>query len=225
MSDVKEVAGFKWFVPDEPFRNLPLEDWERSHRDWLIRNIPKGGTFIDIGANTGIYAITLAHHFERVLAIEPASENAEVLRENMKLNDIKNIYIYEYAAWDENRLIDFHQCVEKDLASAAVASDDPKPYGLIPVKTTRVLAVRIDSLQELGDVTAVKIDVEGGEARVILGMLETIRRCKPVMLIEVHEEPMLNFIRTFMQILGYELENPDEFKRLAVLRFVPKGGK
>jgi len=224
MSEVREVAGFKWFVPDEPFRNLPLEDWERRHRDWVIQHIPKGGTFIDIGANSGAYAITLAKHFDHVFAIEPAHGNIVVLQENIHLNGINNITVMGYAAWDDNRMIDFHQCVENDLASAAVASDDPKPYGLTPVKTVRVQAVRIDDLR-FNDVTAVKIDVEGGEGHVLLGMLETIKRCKPIMLIEVHEEGLMTFIRTLMQVLGYELENPEEFKRLALLRFIPKGGK
>lgn len=224
MSEVREVAGYKWFVPDEPYRNLPLEDWERRHRDWVIQNIPKGRFFLDIGANSGAYAVTLAHHFDRVAAIEPAPGNVHVLRQNIRLNNINNIMVFEFAAWDEHRMIDFHQCVENDLASAAVASDDPRPYGLTPVKTIQVRAITIDEL-EFYNVAAVKIDVEGGEGHVVLGMLDTIRREKPVMLIEVHEEGMLSFIKGLMETLGYELENPEEFKRLALLRFVRKGGK
>jgi FkbM family methyltransferase len=224
MSEVKEVAGYKWFVPDEPYRNLPLEDWERRHRDWVIQHVPKKGTFIDIGANSGAYAVTLAHHFESVVAVEPAPENVRVLAQNIRLNGIENIVIVQYAAWDECRMIDFHQCLLNDLASAAVASDDPKPYGLTPVKTTRIQAATIDSFHFTG-VSAVKIDVEGGEGHVLLGMLDTIRREKPVMLIEVHEEGMLSFIKGLMETLGYELENPEEFKRLALLRFIRKGGK
>lgn len=224
MSEVREVAGYKWFVPDEPYRNLPLEDWERRHRDWVIQNIPKGRNFIDIGANSGAYAITLAKHFDHVFAVEPARGNIDVLQENIHLNGITNITIMPYAAWDEDRMINFHQCVENDLASAAVASDDPLPYGLTPIKTVRVPAITIDS-RWFTDVAVVKIDVEGGEGHVLLGMLDTIRRDKPVMLIEVHEEGMLPFIKGLMETLGYELENPEEFKRLALLRFKPKGGK
>lgn len=223
MREVREVAGYKWFIPNEPYRNLPLEDWERRHRDWIIQHVPKDGVFIDIGANSGAYAITLAHHFEHVFAIEPAPGNIRVLSENMSLNGIRNITVIECAAWDESRMIDFHQCVENDLASAAVASDDPKPYGLTPIKTVRVPAATIDSFK-FTNVAAVKIDVEGGEGHVLLGMLETIRRERPVMLIEVHEEGMLSFVKGLMETLRYELENPEEFVRLALLRFTPKGG-
>ena len=48
----------------------------------------------------------------------------------------------------------------------------------------RVAACRLDD-EPVGDVGFLKIDVEGFERAVIEGALETIRRCKPVMLVEI----------------------------------------
>jgi FkbM family methyltransferase len=221
MSEVREVGGFKWFVPDEPYRNLPLDDWEVLERLWVRDNTPAGGVFLDIGANSGIYSIFLASHFDDVVAIEPDEMNVRVLRENMKLNRIENIKILQVAAWSEGRMISYHQVIEGDTSSAAVAWDGPHPY-LPPIKTTKVQAIRVDSLDM--DPAVVKIDVEGAELHVLLGAIQTIRRCRPVMLLELHDVKHMEFANTLMDLLGYELLNPEHFKPLRVLVYRHKEG-
>jgi len=49
-----------------------------------------------------------------------------------------------------------------------------------------VPTIALDSL-DLNDVTAIKIDVEGAEAEVLLGARETLRRCRPVLSVEIEE--------------------------------------
>lgn len=219
---VREAGGYKWFVPDFRFRNLPLEDWERPERDWIRANIPKGGVFLDIGANSGAYCIPLADHFETVYAIEPATDNIQVLKENARLNGVENLIILQQAAWSDWKTLRYHQVMEGDVSSGALACDGPYPYGLIPVSTTEVKAAPIDDL-DIGP-SVVKIDVEGGEIHVLLGMVRTISRCRPVILVELHEERFIEFTKILMDVLGYRLENPENAKRLRVLIFRPKKG-
>lgn len=218
---IKTVAGFDWFVPDEPYRNLPLDDWEVLERLWIRDNTPPGGIFLDIGANSGIYSISLASHFKRVIAIEPDKMNVQVLRENMRLNHIENIEVHRVAAWSKCQMISYHQVIEGDTSSAAVAWDGPHPY-MQAIKTTEVEAVTVDSLDM--DPAVIKMDVEGAELHVLLGAIQTIQRCHPVMLIELHDVKHMEFTKLLMELLGYELLNPEHFKPLRVLVYRHREG-
>lgn len=219
---VKEVGGHKWFVPDFPFRNLPLEDWEKAERDWILKNTAKGGVLLDIGANAGAYSITLARHFETVYAVEPAEDNIRVLVENARLNGVENLVVLPYAAWHSWHHLQLQQVIEGDVSSGAVAWDGANPFGMEPVKTFEVAGVPLDDTGI--EPTVVKIDTEGAEIHVILGLVRTIAMYRPIMLIEVHDERFLEFTKLLMEVFGYELVNPEHFARLRVLIFRPKEG-
>ena len=60
----------------------------------------------------------------------------------------------------------------------------------MPGKYTHLHPVHAISVDELGlDVSYVKMDVEGSEAETLQGMTETIRRCKPKMLVSAYHKP------------------------------------
>ena len=65
----------------------------------------------------------------------------------------------------------------------AIRRDDPR---VDAVDTWTVPTIRLDSLG-FTDVTAIKIDVEGAEEETLRGALETLRRCRPVLSIEIEE--------------------------------------
>jgi FkbM family methyltransferase len=65
----------------------------------------------------------------------------------------------------------------------AVMRDDPRVEA---VERWTVPALTLDSLA-LADVTAVKIDVEGAEEEVLRGSLDLLRRCRPILSIEIEE--------------------------------------
>jgi FkbM family methyltransferase len=65
----------------------------------------------------------------------------------------------------------------------AISRADPRVDG---VDTWAVPAIPLDSLA-LTDVTAIKVDVEGAEEEMLRGALGTLRRCSPVLSIEIEE--------------------------------------
>jgi FkbM family methyltransferase len=199
---VVEAEGFKWFKPEGKFRNLPLEGWEKAFRDWVLEEIPKGGVFVDVGANVGLWTVTLAQHFDWVWAIEPHPDNLSVLRKNLMLNGIQGkVVVVEAAAWDKDGTVLLKQTLADDLASA-ISTTNYLPRA--PVRTLEVPSVRIDSLKTMANF--VKIDVEGGEMEVLKGMVGTIAMYRPYFFVEVH--PMtgqhpLN-VKALFASMGYE---------------------
>src|SRR5205814_10617535 len=72
----------------------------RMHR-LFDRAIRPGATVIDVGANIGyntVYAAGLTGANGRVIAVEPASDNIRVLRENLGANPIENVTVHQCAA-------------------------------------------------------------------------------------------------------------------------------
>ena len=53
--------------------------------------------FIDIGSHMGFYTVNLSQLVKSVFSFEPIIENFNQLKENMKINNFKNVKIYNLA--------------------------------------------------------------------------------------------------------------------------------
>jgi FkbM family methyltransferase len=162
---------------------------ESAVQEAMVRHLPRGGVFYDIGANLGFFSLLAAHlsglDEGRVYAFEAAPDNAEAIRVNAALNQIPNVEVRAVAVSDRSgrgRL----QIVDDQSWSKLVE------YGEHPF-TERVIdvpLVAIDDLiggGELPPPTVVKIDVEGAELAVLDGMRETISRHRPAIICELHD--------------------------------------
>jgi len=90
--------------------------------------------------------------------------------------------------------------VAKDYAGIAAA--DPRVEQIL---RWDVDVVALDSLR-LADVTAMKVDAEGAEEEVLRGAEATLRRCMPVLTVEIEERHRMGSTRAvpdFLAGLGY----------------------
>ncbi len=154
----------------------------------IIREyVTAGDTVYDIGANIGYVSLSLAKSVGpsgRVIAFEPIPKNADDFRENIKINHITNVRLLEFAASDQSgeavvRIAD-------NLATASLVWHRKNPSATqLTIKT-----VQIDQLVEAGELSYprfVKIDVEGAEGNVLMGMRQTVAAAMPVLFIESSE--------------------------------------
>lgn len=131
----------------------------------------EGGTLLDVGAYTGIYAIAAAQEGGRVMAFEPMPKCAARMRENAALNGVT--FPIGLCAVTDRYSPSVHMKSSRDLSSAARVSGD----GMM------VPATRMDDMA-FTDVRAIKIDVEGHEQAVLRGAMDAIRRCRPAIIVE-----------------------------------------
>jgi FkbM family methyltransferase len=149
------------------------------------RLLEPGMTFVDAGSNKGDFALIGAKVMNdegRVLAFEPAPENARWIRASIELNGYECISVFELALSDTEGHVPlylgewsgWHSLVPKREAGES-----------IEVETRTLDSV----LAGTGDphVDVLKIDVEGAELQVLCGAAETLadRRLRAV-LVEVH---------------------------------------
>jgi FkbM family methyltransferase len=175
---------------------------QRAIRDYVV----EGDTVYDIGANLGYVSLSLAKQVGpngRVIAFEPVPRNIELLRRNIELNGLRNISMLEFAASDKSGEAVIR--LAENLATASMVWHRNNPAATeLSIKT-----VAVDDLVAAGDLAYpafVKIDVEGAEGPVLLGMRLTLAVSKPVLFVECSDasrESAWNLLRE----LGYRCQS------------------
>ena len=155
------------------------------HAARLLQSVLRpGDLFVDVGANIGIYTILAAEVGARVVAVEPASDTADLLERNVRLNGLEErVRIERVAVGARSGTARFTQGndvlnrVLDDPTSPTTGDDEPAP----PFLTLRAKGFETVPVRTLGElvgdefVAAVKIDVEGRELHVLEGAAALLR--------------------------------------------------
>jgi FkbM family methyltransferase len=136
--------------------------------------------YIDVGANAGNHALFMARLVSRVHAFEPYPRVRTQLEENITLNGIGNITVYPFGLSNEDATLPFYAAPDSNLGAASFFADhkqDNYYLGDMQLKCGDAL--------HLPKIDILKADVEGFEKFVLEGLAETIRRDRPLMIVEL----------------------------------------
>lgn len=155
--------------------------------------LPDGAVVVDAGANIGLISVPLAHHLRprggTVLAFEPQRLIFYMLAGNTAIAGLENLVCHQMALSSEPGTlvvprVDPHS--QRDFGMVSLQRD-PGNEEALELDGEPVTAMTIDMLG-LVQLDLLKIDVERMELDVLAGAEETIRRCRPVIWIEVWPE-------------------------------------
>lgn len=172
-----------------------LGEYESPHLNALLSFLPDGGTFVDIGANIGYFAVSIGNRRRkdgsRVYAFEPLPVNYEALLANIKLNHLQEVVSsYRIALSNIDAPLTMQVIAfDTDQTANAVVLGGWDGYPHVKLRC-EVPAKRFDdwiAAHDLGRIDVVKIDVEGHELQVFEGMIETLRKYRPVIYAECNE--------------------------------------
>lgn len=165
----------------------------------LMDNLHEGMRIADVGANLGYFALQEAKAVGPkgiVYAIEPISQNFFLLKQNVALNNLKNIQVFNLAIGDEDGSLDLFLSYASNWASAFKTPINIDQKITVPSK-------RLDTfLKDKGKVDLVRMDVEGYETKIVDGMEETLKQKNLTLFIEIH--PLFtgkNSCKAFLQKL------------------------
>jgi FkbM family methyltransferase len=138
--------------------------------------LPKGGTFVDAGANIGFYSVLAARLVGttgRVIAFEMMPDTAAILRHHVALNAAERIEIVENALSDRNgEMVTASVEPGKHGQASIIASVSPDGRVAIEVAT-----VTLDTaLAGSGPIDVLKMDLEGAEHLALMGADEILGR-------------------------------------------------
>ena len=152
-------------------------------RETMRRLAPnQSGVFVDVGANVGEYSFFMSHYSKEVHAFEPYEPVLQRFRGMIKLNGIENIKIYPVGLGSKAAKIPFYKPPETALGGGSFVED----FHSFNKKGEELEIMTGDeALKKVGAVRLIKIDVEGYEKEVLLGLKETLARHRPVILFEL----------------------------------------
>ena len=186
----------------------------------LDRMLGPDFVFFDIGANEGEHTVFCAKRLSRgkVYSFEPNSKIFDRLNQNLDLNAFQSrVSSHRIGLGRETASLPLY-------GSSGPESDGSKNEGLsslharagVSAVLEEIRVVRLDDFvrdQKLDRLDMMKIDVEGSELAVLEGGVETIRRFRPLILIEVSEKTSIAAGYSTQQLLsylsgfGYQFEN------------------
>jgi len=171
---------------------MGIMNFVSHYENWLDEILPKlideeDAVFLDIGANTGQTMIKVLPRFPNVryFAVEPNTHCVSYLHALCEANSFRNVKILEYALSDspgEAVLLTRYQ--DDILATTTHSFRKFTKYAIkkqVPMTTGDALM----EAENLTKVSVIKIDVEGGEAKVIDGFLNTIKKFQPYIICEI----------------------------------------
>lgn len=137
-----------------------------------VRVKPQLRRIVDVGAHIGLWSFNFAPACQVVEAFEPVEMHRACFELNvLRLQqDPTRVNLHACALGREEGSISIH--------TAPTSSGDSWVSG-----TGSIPMVTLDSFA-FPDVDVIKIDCEGFEENVLRGAMETIRRCRPVILVE-----------------------------------------
>jgi len=216
----KEIEFFfkKFFFPEGFLlkrrlqRSIKRNDEQEIN---LVKKFIKSGTdSIDVGVYRGVYSYEMSKYSEKVHSFEPNPIIFKYINKNLK-KFIKNIHLYNFALSNQNKTINLKIPIRNsnsnkeifeeyyEMGKATIHNENNfENYENFEIQTKK-----IDELSFDNKISFIKIDVEGHELEVIEGAKNTIKRDKPVLLVEIEKQytkkevaESINFINS----LGYK---------------------
>ena len=139
--------------------------------------VNRRGVAVDIGGHVGLWSWFMARDFAKLAAFEPMDEHAACWRRNM--DGIAHAKLHQCALGDHDGGV---RLLTRTQGSSGDTGVELGGAGGQPA-----MLRRLDDF-DLGVVDFIKIDCEGYEVFVLKGAAETIKRSKPVIIVEQKTE-------------------------------------
>jgi FkbM family methyltransferase len=180
----------------------------------LSRLVKPGDTCVDAGAHYGYFTLLLARLCGpggHVYSFEAQAENARILRENVRANQLQpRVTVEQAAVAPRSGQVDLHPASmgsEEWTLMESFAHRDARPRISRPSERTH--AVRLDEyLISAPRVDVIKMDIEGAEAEVIPAISGFLKLRRPGLVLEFHREVGWPAIDALLAS-GYGLETLD----------------
>ena len=178
--------------------------------------VPESGRVLDLGAHIGTFALAASASGHRVLAVEAAPRNVELLDASRRENRFDRLRVVHAAVSDHRGEVGFIPA---------------GPFGYVvaessPVGGLNVPAVPVDELlDEVGwdRVDFIKMDVEGSEVSALIGMSRLLQRHDaPTLLVESNGHTLHFFgetptsLKAALAAYGYRIFQVDRRRLIPV---------
>jgi len=205
--------GIRMYLPAE-WRGLPklifaFREYYEPELFCLGELLSPGKTFVDVGANVGIYTLAASRvvgETGRVIAFEPSIQSLPALGRNIALNHLTNVALFPVALSHVTGVAKLYHGPNPSLNSLGKEtawSEDAE----------EISTERLDGIVEragIDHVDVIKVDVQGAEELVLRGARKLLASMRPTIIFEIFPEGTVPLrlgpygAWEFLATLGYE---------------------
>jgi FkbM family methyltransferase len=195
--------------------------YEPDKTEAFHRCVNLGDIVYDVGGHVGYYSVLcskLTGPTGKVLAFEPRPLNSSYIRHHIKINDIKNICLFDAAVSNVSGEASFE-------SRTGTGTGHLSGKGNLNVKT--IVLDEFVFLESHPPPDFLKIDIEGGEVNALNGAKKLLAKVRPKLLVATHGKKESSFVLNLLEQNKYEYEilNPDAVKGDTEILAFPKEGK
>ncbi len=158
---------------------------------------------VDVGANVGDFSMGIRKYAKKVIAIEPSSEFADLLKLNLSANEVHNVSLLRLALHDKDESVHLN-----GQGSNIYVQAEGNGNEIVPGRTLDGI------LDGVSSVDIVKIDSQGSELRILSGMRDMLTEKRiSLIVVEVHEKLGITIeeVVKFMRSVGYQCVLVDSY--------------
>jgi len=195
----KELS--RWMI-----KNLKI--WDEYSVEIILNQIKNDNAiFIDIGSNYGAYSIPIAKLKNRinVYCFDPSEKALNQLKDNIELNEIKNIKYFRVGIGEKKKIAFFDDEI-KNYKNSGSYEIKNKDLG------KKILINSIDNFIENNEIIPkkniiIKMDVEGYEFLALQGLIKTIKKYDVFIFFEFSIKIILNHDNLLTLFISFLKQN------------------
>jgi|PersoiStandDraft_1058852.scaffolds.fasta_scaffold40742_2 FkbM family methyltransferase len=172
--------------------NIARDSYEPSETAFVEANVARGATAIDVGANIGYFALTMANcagPTGRIYAYEPFDQNTKLFERSLEENGLaqrillRKILLGDHRGEADLVVLPLENNSFNSGGSFILPAGAPVPPGH---QLRRIEMTTLDDEDIPSRVSFIKIDVEGAEPFVFRGARRLLREHRPLILSEIN---------------------------------------
>jgi FkbM family methyltransferase len=149
-----------------------------------IVNEKQNPIFIDVGANVGQHSLFMSKFCDEVHSFEPYDRVKDIFISKLLYNKCSNIIVHNVGLGEKSEFLDFYAPAGRNIGTGSFmaehAKDNNIKYGELEIVEGDLYISKLN----LKKVDLIKIDVEGFEKYVLLGLRDTLEKYRPSVVME-----------------------------------------
>ena len=178
--------------------------FESYERDFISSYAKEGSIFIDIGSNIGLYSLSVGSNYKnftntKVHSIEPHPNLFKRLQFNASLNKNFPLKLHNLAIMDKNE--EFSLKINETNLGQTVVSNEGQ---------VKVIGKKLETFlkeENISKISAIKIDVEGNEEKVLIPFLKNENKelFPEVIILEINDNLWSNNLINTLSDFGFKI--------------------